>query len=779
MPNNYWPFVLLMLGLLSPPLLHAAVASDTGSKEALKETAIRYTDTFTGKEFMVFESVGNEGYEQQQQFSKMTFYVAPLFRLIPEPGTTKGYQRTAYSQRGVVQYTFFVECFHPRINEQALEKVNAYYSKTKGNYVFTKQQMHHMRHGKVLIEAANLPSWVQIDPVVIGTDSPNSTVMLDAVEEFTVSVPMDVDKDFQTRLDNGLKFNFIVYFNVMNLSRLQLSWSVADIRSTSTYKQINSGGTHYVTADQVQKMTQQVAEQRKVYYYQDPEISDKIQAKAMSLFDQIRGDMQQLTAQNRQQAAELEAKLITGTGLSPNDFKPLTLMWDVYERLETTSDHQTANRIIQDAYQRSKQAYQRLDDIYQRRQQDTSRSRSQHRRDKSSRDQHSINVHADYAISDFGWSGNANMNYDENRQRSESLREGRSAASQRQSMDRANRTRTGSNTAEDRITKGYFANAEALRAYQAKTTEQKQPKVRIIGRGLNVIEKAQFEQNINAMASFVFVQPMTQAKSFMTDARIATYAKNDVPSALETLQKAAALTDAVQVAENGNINVNLNGIWKRLKVQGVIENSGADFILGTSDGRNQGKRPYNRALVHAGNDQLIINYAGDFEGGVNIQGPSTIINGSVGIGTTDPGAKLHVNGNFIRTIAYATGNGPNDGTDVGQIKSRVLRFTKAKAATKLRISYTDNFRTLGTRKACRWEIRVDGKSCPNQALIYDDWVPRDDYHHSRNVVGYCSGIAAGKHTIGVWVSNTHGRSGSDCYTGWNNSTWVLEAEEVN
>ncbi len=134
---------------------------------------------------------------------------------------------------------------------------------------------------------------------------------------------------------------------------------------------------------------------------------------------------------------------------------------------------------------------------------------------------------------------------------------------------------------------------------------------------------------------------------------------------------------------------------------------------------------------------------------------------------------------LIRTMAYATGNGPMDNTDVGQIKSRVLRFTKAKTNTKIRISYTDNLRTYGSAKGCRWEIRVDGRSCPNQALVYDVHTQSLQTLRISTVVGYCSGVAAGSHTIGIWVGNTPPLTGSDCATGWKNSTWVIEAEEVN
>jgi len=55
-----------------------------------------------------------------------------------------------------------------------------------------------------------------------------------------------------------------------------------------------------------------------------------------------------------------------------------------------------------------------------------------------------------------------------------------------------------------------------------------------------------------------------------------------------------------------------------LDVRGVISNSGSDFRLGTSDGRFQGLNKSNRALVHNNGDILDINYAGDFEGGTRV-----------------------------------------------------------------------------------------------------------------------------------------------------------------
>jgi hypothetical protein len=56
-----------------------------------------------------------------------------------------------------------------------------------------------------------------------------------------------------------------------------------------------------------------------------------------------------------------------------------------------------------------------------------------------------------------------------------------------------------------------------------------------------------------------------------------------------------------------------------------------------------------RALVHGGSgsgtdDYIILNYAGDFEEGVKVQGPGLVVDGNVGIGTQNPTHLLTVNG---------------------------------------------------------------------------------------------------------------------------------------
>ncbi len=89
---------------------------------------------------------------------------------------------------------------------------------------------------------------------------------------------------------------------------------------------------------------------------------------------------------------------------------------------------------------------------------------------------------------------------------------------------------------------------------------------------------------------------------------------------------------------------------QKLDINGSLHVGGADIILGTDDGRDQGTNLANRAFVHWGDtgfndstDSLVMNFFGDFEGGVRMHGPGLVVNGSLGIGTV-PKSKLHVAG---------------------------------------------------------------------------------------------------------------------------------------
>jgi len=141
-------------------------------------------------------------------------------------------------------------------------------------------------------------------------------------------------------------------------------------------------------------------------------------------------------------------------------------------------------------------------------------------------------------------------------------------------------------------------------------------------------------------------------------------------------------------------------------------------------------------------------------------------------------------GGAVKKISYSSGNGPNDGIDDGRIVSRALRFSKIEDNSTVRISYSDNLRVTGDgSKACRWVVKVNGTNCSDYEFNIDKHDGRGSNNHSTSTLtGYCTGLKSGWHTVNVWVSPVPSQdnrfANSDCWTGWNNSLWTIEATEL-
>jgi hypothetical protein len=101
-----------------------------------------------------------------------------------------------------------------------------------------------------------------------------------------------------------------------------------------------------------------------------------------------------------------------------------------------------------------------------------------------------------------------------------------------------------------------------------------------------------------------------------------------------------------------------------------------------------------------------------------------------------------------------------------------MTFTKKKASAHTRILYFDNLRVYGSAKWCRWEAKVDGKSCaaPLAGSIYTK--AGDNDHYPATIVGECPNVKAGNHKITIAVTRS---SGADCHTGWTPGPRVMHA----
>lgn len=465
-----------------------------GSEEVLSHKAIKGHDTETGMPFRVYESVRNQTFEKQKNFSKMTFYIAPLFRLIPDSATQQPYRRLVLEQEGIVRYTFLVECFHPRIRRQALQSISNHYAQSAGDFEFQLNKIQPMEHGMVVIKPSlpgrQLPKAIKPARKPANPDTPPDTILtLKALEEFDLEVPVELDDLFQQVLredGRGIEFDFTTYFNVMNLRIKQIVWRADHIRKSKAYQELTGRGAKYYDANQVRSLLEQVAREVGAFDYQDPGIEDQLDDKVREVFETLSQRTQELALNSYAEAAAFEAKLLEGTGLSLNEFKPITLMWKVAHEIEQMTDHKEANKAIKKAYKNHKDALQKEIENYQRRK-------------KSLSVQGEAKVKL--PIPFFSVGGSINVSYSK-------------------SSDVMNRFKQAIDKLEQQIQDDTFEDEEQFQEYKKKLTKREGQEVKIVGRGLNLIEKNHLDRNLSALGGYLAVRPFHEAKTFNISSRL-------------------------------------------------------------------------------------------------------------------------------------------------------------------------------------------------------------------------------------------------------------------
>lgn len=126
-----------------------------------------------------------------------------------------------------------------------------------------------------------------------------------------------------------------------------------------------------------------------------------------------------------------------------------------------------------------------------------------------------------------------------------------------------------------------------------------------------------------------------------------------------------------------------------------------------------------------------------------------------------------------------------DGKDNGYVNGRFLTFNKVSSTSKLRVTYSDNFRVISHGNAsagsvATWRIHLNGGGTAIHKSIHT-WRdvhterPERNRHDMGSMLGMLHNVSAGTHTISIHVNSN---SIGDAYTGWN-SLFYLEVQEID
>jgi hypothetical protein len=315
---------------------------DAGSEERVRITPHSFLDDKYGATVSVFESVPvTPATGTNSSPSNLRLYLSPLCQIIPFDDQGKKVD-TIDLGNGWSRADLRVLYYYEDLFSQAASRLSVLYEKK-----YQKEQISLLAISILKFELSGIKG---AKPAITGDIGarvaiPNSEVI--SFEIPTIEVPK------VTALANsagGLKIDTLIVYNSSNLLRKMLSWTVEDVRNTKAFRDLQSSGSNYVNASQVQDIFQEISRSQNFMQYEDPGLEGDMDKKGMEVFNKLLDSSTEFVIKSAQKASEIDEEVRKATGITAKDYQPVRLNFQYGEKVLSANSYQEANSKAEDFF---------------------------------------------------------------------------------------------------------------------------------------------------------------------------------------------------------------------------------------------------------------------------------------------------------------------------------------------------------------------------------------------------------------------------------------------
>lgn len=327
--------------------------ADATGEEYLRKMGLTTIDPVTGQSYTIFEAITNRVDTTSGVLSKKggRWYISPLcvFQLpakLPTPSV---------SDTEAI-YSIKMSAFNPSLLQDAASKINGQLSNFQIPLNQVQSYVGLMPIQKV---SFNIADDLKVTIADIGKGTTGQKVSLSQDVVIEVRVPISNRAAFEQRVTstNGLPCSVSVVYNAINLKKQLIKYSGIDIQNTDTFHKLNQEGAAVVNSSQVQDMLMDISRSKNWEQFEDPNMRNKLSDKAFDMFIKMINTTDEQKSIDSASASNMDEKIRKGTGLSAEEFKPITLMRQVVSKIQDTSNFEEANKVMNSEYEANKEKW--------------------------------------------------------------------------------------------------------------------------------------------------------------------------------------------------------------------------------------------------------------------------------------------------------------------------------------------------------------------------------------------------------------------------------------